>query len=118
MAWDVHAALLSAYSAQVNSQSCVDNMLLNVSVIVCAGGRVPTARGAHEALVTALADQASWATRAASAKELLAAMLASRRSAAELAKQHDIRYGEELRRLFARMSRLARTVRRAGGHPN
>lgn len=60
---------------------------------VYAGGRAPTARAAHEALVTALADQASWAARATSAKELLAAMLASRRTAAELAKQHDTRYG-------------------------
>ena len=56
-----------------------------------AGGRLPTARGAHEALATALADQASWAARAGSAKELLAAMLTSRRAAANLAKQHDTR---------------------------
>jgi hypothetical protein len=54
---------------------------------------MPTARAAHEALVTALADQASWAARTTAAKELLAAMLASRRSAADLAKQHDIRCG-------------------------
>lgn len=54
---------------------------------------MPTARAAHEALVTALADQASWAARTTAAKELLAAMLASRRSAADLAKQYDIRCG-------------------------
>ena len=58
---------------------------------------MPTARAAHEALVTALADQASWAARTTAAKELLAAMLASRRSAADLAKQYDIRCGESIR---------------------
>ena len=59
--------------------------------LACAGGRMPTARAAHEALVTALADQASWAARTTAAKELLAAMLASRRSTVDLAKQYDIR---------------------------
>jgi hypothetical protein len=71
-------------------------MLASAKTRACsgAGGRMPTARAAHEALVTALADQASWAARTTAAKELLAAMLASRRSAADLAKQYDIRCRE------------------------
>ena len=46
---------------------------------------------AHESLVSALQDQHQWEARAAHAKELQTLMLASRREAAELAKQHDIR---------------------------
>lgn len=57
-----------------------------------AGGRNATARTAYETLKAALADQATWTQRAASAKELLAAMLASRRNAAKLALEYDIRY--------------------------
>lgn len=46
---------------------------------------------AHESLVSALQDQHQWEARAAHAKELQTLMLASRREAAELARQHDIR---------------------------
>ena len=46
---------------------------------------------AHESLVSALQDQHQWEARAAHAKELQTQMLASRREAAELAKQYDIR---------------------------
>ncbi len=56
-----------------------------------AGGRNATARAAYEALKASLAEQATWTQRAASAKELLAAMLASRRTAAKLALEFDIR---------------------------
>ena len=55
------------------------------------GGRNATARTAYETLKAALADQATWTQRAAGAKELLAAMLGSRRQAAKLALDYDIR---------------------------
>lgn len=55
------------------------------------GGRNATAVTAYETLKAALADQATWTQRAAGAKELLAAMLGSRRQAAKLALEYDIR---------------------------
>ncbi len=56
-----------------------------------AGLRVPTPQQAHETLVQALQEQASWEQRARTAKELLKELLTSRREAADLAAQYDTR---------------------------
>ena len=56
-----------------------------------AGSRVPTSAQAYETLVQALQEQANWEQRARTAKELLDEMISSRREAAELAQQYDIR---------------------------
>ena len=54
--------------------------------------RAPAAGQAHDALVSALQDQANWEARAKAAKDLLNEMLQSRREAADLARHYDIRY--------------------------
>jgi len=51
----------------------------------------PTVDQAHEQLVDALQDMASWETRAKTAKDLLNDMLKSRREATELGTKYDIR---------------------------
>lgn len=51
----------------------------------------PTGQIAYETLMRALEDQAQWESRARQAKDLLNQMLKSRKEAAELGKQHDIR---------------------------
>ncbi len=53
--------------------------------------RLPTPQQAHDTLVHALQEQASWEQRARSAKELLKELLISRREAADLAVQYDTR---------------------------
>lgn len=58
-----------------------------------AGSRIPQVEPAHEQLVTNLRDLASWDARARTARELLAEMVQSRKEAAELAAQHNIRWG-------------------------
>ena len=58
---------------------------------VGAGMQPPTVHQAHDQLLTALQDMLSWEARAKTAKELLNDMLKSRREAAELATQYDIR---------------------------
>ncbi len=58
---------------------------------VSAGMQPPTVHQAHDQLLTALQDMLSWEARAKTAKELLNDMLKSRREAAELATQYDIR---------------------------
>ncbi|BDA41097.1 probable inactive ubiquitin carboxyl-terminal hydrolase 54 at C-terminar half [Coccomyxa sp. Obi] len=55
------------------------------------GMRLPTPQQAHDTLVHALQEQASWEQRARSAKELLKELLISRREAADLAAQYDTR---------------------------
>lgn len=55
------------------------------------GMQPPTVHQAHDQLLTALQDMLSWEARAKTAKELLNDMLKSRREAAELATQYDIR---------------------------
>ena len=67
-----------------------------------AGLRVPTPQQAHETLVQALQEQASWEQRARTAKELLKELLTSRREAADLAAQYDTRYNS----LFCSVVRL------------
>ena len=57
-----------------------------------AGIRPPTAQGAYDLLMQALQDQADWERRARAAKELLNDMVRSRRDAAQLAQQYDIKY--------------------------
>ncbi len=58
---------------------------------VGTGMRLPTPQQAHDTLVHALQEQASWEQRARSAKELLKELLISRREAADLAAQYDTR---------------------------
>jgi len=60
-------------------------------IVVCAGLRVPSPQAAHETLVNALQEQASWEQRARTAKELLKELLTSRRDAQDLAAQYDTR---------------------------
>lgn len=63
---------------------------------------MPTPQQAHETLVQALQEQASWEQRARTAKELLKELLTSRREAADLAAQYDTRYNS----LFCSVVRL------------
>lgn len=65
------------------------NLLL--SNVCSAGMQPPTVDQAHEQLLGALQDMMSWEARAKTAKDLLNDMLKSRREAAELATQYDIR---------------------------
>lgn len=60
-------------------------------IIVAAGMQPPTVDQAHEQLIHALQDMQQWETRAKQGKDLLNDMLKSRREAAELATQFDIR---------------------------
>lgn len=55
------------------------------------GLRPPTAQQAYDNLMRALEDQASWESRAKTAKALLNDMLRSRKDADELSKRYDIR---------------------------
>lgn len=67
-------------------------MTLTVTALTClAGMQPPTVDQAHEQLVDALQDMASWETRAKTAKDLLNDMLKSRREATELGTKYDIR---------------------------
>ena len=61
-------------------------------ILCCAGIRPPTAQGAYDLLIQALQDQADWERRARAAKELLNDMVRSRRDAAQLAQQYDVKY--------------------------
>ena len=66
---------------------------LGLTPSVCGAGiRPPTAQGAYDLLMQALQDQADWERRARAAKELLNDMVRSRRDAAQLAQQYDIKY--------------------------
>ena len=58
-----------------------------------AGRRQPSPEAAHDTLCAALQEQASWEQRAHVAKELLHEMLKSRREAADLQQQYDIKCG-------------------------
>jgi hypothetical protein len=55
------------------------------------GLRPPTAAAAFDSLMRCLEDQAAWEARAKGSKELLNAMLQSRKEADELSKQYDLR---------------------------
>ena len=66
---------------------------IGIDVDACgAGRRQPSPEAAHETLCAALQEQASWEQRAHVAKELLHEMLKSRREAADLQQQYDIKF--------------------------
>jgi hypothetical protein len=66
---------------------------VGMNVNACgAGRRQPSPEAAHETLCAALQEQASWEQRAHVAKELLHEMLKSRREAADLQQQYDIKF--------------------------
>lgn len=58
---------------------------------VRAGVRPPSVQGAHDLLLQALQDQCDWERRARQSKELLNEMVGSRREAAQLSQQYDIK---------------------------
>ena len=80
-----------------------------LNALSAAGVHPPSVQGAHDLLLQALQDQSDWERRARAAKDLLNEMVRSRREAAQLSQQYDIKCaGPSLEWLSACSSTKAR----------